>query len=108
VLVINPHKGNGYESSILGSSRGGSFAVNSFRGGFHPGFRHRGFPLAAAAVGFGLGYGAYNYYDGYGYGYPYAVNYGYDDGYEYGGCYIVQQQVMTPYGWRLQPVQVCN
>ena len=65
--------------------RGGSFAVNSFRGGIHPGFRHHHrFPIAAAAIGFGLGYGAYDY----GYGYPYYA--GYDDGYYYGdgGCYV--------------------
>ena len=39
---------------------------------------------------------------------PYYANYGYDDGYDYGGCYVVQQRVMTPYGWRLRPVQVCD
>ena len=56
-------------------------------------------PVPATAIGFGLGYGAYDY----GYGYPY---YGYDDGYY--GCYVVQQRVMTPYGWSFRPVQVCN
>ena len=88
-----------------GPVRGGSFAVNSFRGGIHPGFRHHHrFPIAAAAIGFGLGYGAYDY----GYGYPYYA--GYDDGYYYGdgGCYVVQQRVLTSYGWRVRPVQVCN
>ena len=96
--------GGGFRSAALPSAgfRGGSLAVNSFRGGFHPGFRHRGFPIAAAAIGFGLGYGAYDY----GYGYPYYADYGYDD--YYGGCYVVQQRVLTAYGWRFQPVQVCN
>ena len=93
-------------ASIPGAGfRGGSFAVNSFRGGIHPGFRHHHrFPIAAAAIGFGLGYGAYDY----GYGYPYYA--GYDDGYYYGdgGCYVVQQRVLTSYGWRVRPVQVCN
>jgi len=89
-------------------------AAAGFRGGFHRGFRHRGFPIAAAAlvgagVGYGL-YGPYGYYGGYDDAYPYYANYGYDSGYDYGdgGCYVVQQQVMTPYGWSLQPIQVCN
>jgi hypothetical protein len=87
-----------------GGIRGGSFAGNNWRGGnwrggFHHGFRHRRFPIVAA--GFGLGYGAYGYYDDY---------YGYDDAYYYGdsGCYIVRRSVLTPYGWRIRPVQVCG
>jgi hypothetical protein len=104
--------------------RGGTLAANSFRGGyFRPGFRHRGFPYAAAAVvGAGLAYGAgypYGYYDDsyyYGGG-PYYANYPYDDegNYAYGagyypegGCYVVRQRIPTPYGWVLRPVQVCN
>ncbi len=58
-----------------------------------------------------MGYGAYGYYGDYDYGYPYDANYGYDNGYYYdgdGGCYIAQQRVLTPYGWRLRQVQVCN
>ena len=95
----------GHVFPVWAGFRGGSFAVNSFRGGIHPGFRHHHrFPIAAAAIGFGLGYGAYDY----GYGYPYYA--GYDDGYYYGdgGCYVVQQRVLTSYGWRVRPVQVCN
>src|SRR5437762_1170206 len=79
----------------------------SAHGGFHNGFRHRRFPFAVAAVGLGLGYGYYNdYYD---YGYPYYGSY--DDSYYYGdsgGCYIVRRSVLTPYGWRIRPVQVCG
>ena len=93
--------GGGFRSMAFapGGFRGGNFAVNNWRGGFHPGFRHRRFPIVAA--GFGLGYGAYGYYDDY---------YGYDDSYYYGdsGCYIVRQSVLTPYGWRIRPVQVCG
>jgi hypothetical protein len=118
--------GGGFRAAAIGGGfraagppvagfRGGSFAVNSFRGGgFRPGFRHRGFPIAAAAVvGAGLGYGLYGpygYYNGYDDGYPYYANYGYDNGYDYGdgGCYVVQRRVMTPYGLSIQPVQVCN
>jgi hypothetical protein len=86
--------------------RGGTFAGNRFHGGFHNGFRHRRFPFAVAAVGLGLGYGYYNdYYD---YGDPYYGSY--DDSYYYGdsGCYIVRRSVLTPYGWRIRPVQVCG
>src|SRR6267142_1126722 len=69
---------------------GGGGGFHGGGGGFHPGFRHRRFPIVAA--GFGLGYGAYGYYDDY---------YGYDDSYYYGdsGCYIVRRSVLTPYGW---------
>lgn len=108
--------GGGFRSAAIPAAgfRGGSFAVNGFRGGYHPGFRHRGFPIVAAAVGAGLGYGlngGYGYgYNDYDYGYPYYANAGYDDSYYYGdsGCYIVRQRLLTPYGWRIRPVQVCN
>ena len=78
------------------------FRGRRFRGGFHPGFRHhRRFPLVAVGVGLGYGYGYYNDYD---------YDYGYDDSYYYGdsGCYIVRRSVLTPYGWRIRPVQVCG
>jgi hypothetical protein len=64
----------------------GGFGGGSFHG-FHGGFHRRGF------VGFGVG--PYAYYDDY----PYY----YDD-----GCYIVRHHVMTRYGWRIRPVQVCG
>jgi hypothetical protein len=100
--------GGGFRAAALPAAgfRGGGFVGQGFRGGF----RHRGFPIAAAAiVGAGLGYGAYGYYNGYDDGYPYYADYGYDNGYYGdGGCYVVQQQVMTPYGWSFRPVQVCN
>jgi hypothetical protein len=115
--------GPGFRSAGPVGFRGGTLAANSFRGGFfRPGFRHRGFPFAAAAVvGAGLAYGAgypYGYYDDsyyYG-GDPYYANYPYDDegnyaygvGYGDGGCYVVRQRIPTPYGWVLRPVQVCN
>ena len=89
-----------------GGFRGRAVAVNSFRGGFHPGFRHRKFPIVA--VGAGLGYGLYGYgYDDY---YGYGDGYGYDNSYYYGdsGCYIVRRSVLTRYGWRIRPVQVCS
>jgi hypothetical protein len=46
-----------------------------------------------AAIGVGPGYGLYDY----DYGYPY-----------YGLCYIVRRSVLTPYGRRIRPVQVCG
>jgi hypothetical protein len=44
---------------------------------------------------FGLYYGGY---------YPYAHN----DYYDEGGCYLVRRRLMTPYGRRIRPVQVCE
>ena len=67
----------------FGGGRGGGFRGGGFRGG---GFRGGGF-------GFGLGYG----YGGY---YPY-----YGDA---GVCYVVRRRVMTPYGWRIRRVSVCE
>src|SRR5881392_3277118 len=48
--------GGGFRAAALPAAgfRGGTLAVNNFRGGFHPGFRHRRFPIAAAAIGVGL------------------------------------------------------
>ena len=106
--------------------RGGTLAVNSFRGGYYrPGFRHRGYPyVAAAAIGAGLAYrpaypyyGVGGYYDagyyGYGDGYDatgYPYDGGYSDDYYYGtsGCVVLRKRVLTPYGWMLRPVQVCG
>jgi hypothetical protein len=86
----------GLVSPTVASARGGGHGGG---GGFHGG----GFRGAGLGVGLGLGlagaYGAYGY--PYGYGYD---SYAYDDG----GCYLVRRRVMTPYGWRLRRVQVCN
>ena len=78
----------------------------SARGGFHGGGFHgggfRGAGIAAGVVGLGLGLATAPYaYGGYPYGYD---SYAYDNG----GCYLVRQRVMTPYGWRLRRVQVCD
>ncbi|WP_445216274.1 hypothetical protein ACKWRH_28780 [Bradyrhizobium sp. Pa8] len=69
-------------------------------GGFWPG----------VAIGAGLaGTGYYGGYYGYGYGYgdPYYYGTGYDDG-GYGGCYVARKRVMTPAGWRVRRVDVCE
>jgi hypothetical protein len=80
---------------------GGHGGFGGFRGGgFGPGF---GFGALGAGLGYGL-YGPYGYYGGY-YGYP---AYAYDDYYDGGGCYLVRRRVLTRYGWRIRPVQVCG
>ncbi|MES5483639.1 hypothetical protein QMZ05_12845 [Bradyrhizobium sp. INPA03-11B] len=110
--------GGGFRSAAIGGGwHGGGWHGGGWHGGgWHGGGWHRrgwGYPFAAAAIGFGLGYGAYDYYDGY-YGNPYYAGYGYDDGYGYGygygdgGCYVVRRRMLTPYGWQVRPVQVCN
>jgi hypothetical protein len=87
----------GLVSPTIASARGGG--GHGGGGGFHGG----GFRGAGLGIGLGLGlagaYGAYGY--PYGYGYD---SYAYDDG----GCYLVRRRVMTPYGWRLRRVQVCD
>ena len=86
----------GLVSPTVASARGGGHGGG---GGFHGG----GFRGAGLGIGLGLGLaGAYVAY-GYPYGYGYD-SYAYDDG----GCYLVRRRVMTPYGWRLRRVQVCN
>ena len=74
-----------------GGFAGGGLHGGGFHGRFHGGFHRRAF------AGFGFG----PYYDEY---YPYADNDYYDDG----GCYVVRRRVMTRYGWRVRPVQVCG
>lgn len=103
----------GILSPTMASARGGGHGGGGFHGGgggFHGGgFRGGGFRgpgIAAGAIGLGLGLAAAPYaYGGYGYGYPSGYgSYAYDDG----GCYLVRRRVMTPYGWRLRRVQVCD
>src|ERR1019366_5707663 len=87
----------GLVSPTIASARGGG--GHGGGGGFHGG----GFRGAGLGIGLGLGLaGAYRAY-GYPYGYGYD-SYAYDDG----GCYLVRRRVMTPYGWRLRRVQVCD
>ena len=78
----------------------------------YPSYGYRSYPYGYGYYPYGYyrPYRSYGYYNDYDYGYPYYANYGYDDGDYYGdgGCYIAQQRVLTPYGWRLRSVQVCN
>ena len=83
--------GGSFHSAGMMHSSFGSGSFHAFHGGFrdhdHDRFHRRAF------VGFGFG--------------PYA----YDDGYPYyndDGCYIVRHRIMTRYGWRIRPVQVCG
>jgi hypothetical protein len=86
-----------------GGGHGGGFGGGGFHGGgFHGGFAGGGFRGGGfRGRGFG-GFGFGSYYDGY---YPYAHN---DDYYDDGGCYLVRRRVMTRYGWRVRPVQLCG
>ena len=84
--------------------RGGNFAVNRFHGRLPQRIPSSEISVCGG-VGLGLGYGYYNgYYD-----YGYRIR-SYDNAYYYGdsGCYIVRRSVLTPYGWRIRPVQVCG
>jgi hypothetical protein len=80
---------------------GGGFG--GFRGG---GFRGGGFRGAGLGIGLGLGLGLaapYGYYGGY--GYPYGYGGYYEDA---GVCYVVRRRVLTPYGWRIRRVSICE
>jgi len=83
----------GLVSPSVTFAAGGHHGGGHGGGGFHGGGFHGG---GFRGGGFGLGIG--------GYGYPYGYGGYYDDG----GCYLVRQRVMTPYGWRLRRIQVCD
>lgn len=75
----------------------------------HGGHWHGGSFWPGVAIGAGIaGAGYYGGYYGYGYPYyAYRTGYGdYNDG--YGGCYVARQRVMTPAGWRIRRVDVCE
>jgi hypothetical protein len=77
------HSAGMMHSSVGGGSFHAFHDHGRFRDHDHDRFRRRAF------VGFG-------FYDD---GYPYY----YDE-----GCYTVRQRVLTRYGWRIRPVQVCG
>jgi hypothetical protein len=99
------------DASARGGFGGGGFHGGGFHGGFGGGGWRgggwRGPAFGAFGLGVGLGlagaYGAYGYPYGYGYGYPASYAY-----YGEGGCYLVRRRIWTTYGWRLQPVRLCN
>jgi hypothetical protein len=94
--------GGGFHGGGFGGFHGGGFHGGGFHGG---GFYGRGFGygLGAVGLGVGLGYGLYGPYGYYG-GYPYYDGYYADEG----GCYLVRRRILTPYGWRIRPVEICG
>jgi len=108
--------GGGARAAMNGGGGGGGFRGGGYRGGGGGGGGFAGAGIAAGAIGLGLGVAAaaaapygYGGYGGYGGDGGYGYNSGYDSyAYDAGGCSLVQQRVMTPYGWRLRRVQVCN
>ena len=96
-------------ASARGGGHGGGGGFHGGGGGFHGGGGFRGGGFRGAGLGIGLGLGLAGAYGAYGYPYGYPYGYGYDSyAYDDGGCYLVRRRVMTPYGWRLRRVQVCN
>ena len=85
--------GNFGTSGFAGPSR--NVAQGSWQGGErHEGWRGGRRGWGGPGLAFGLGYG-----------YPY----GYDSYAYYGGdCYLVRRRVLTPFGWRIRRVQVCD
>jgi hypothetical protein len=101
VAVVGLGSATGASARGGGGGHGGGGGFHGGGGGFHGG----GFRGAGIGA-FGLGLGLAGAYGGYGYGSPYGYDsYAYDDD---GGCYLVRRRVMTPYGWRLRRVQVCD
>lgn len=87
----------------FGGFHGGGFHRGCWHGHWHGGGFWPGLAIGAGLAGAGY-YGGY-----YGYGYPYYGDpyyYAGDGG--YGGCYVVRKRVMTPAGWRIRRVDVCD
>ncbi len=99
--------GGGYRAvAVAPGLRGGTFAGNAWRAGYHPVYRPwRRFPVRKL-IEFDDDYYGNAYYPPYDYDGNYVYNAGgyYGDG----GCTIIQRRIPTPYGWVLRPVQVCN
>jgi hypothetical protein len=91
----------GASALLLGASSTPALARGGGRGG---GFRGGGFRGAGFGAGIGLGLGLYGPY-GYGGYYPYGYSGYYDEG---GICYLVRRRVLTPSGWRIRRVRVCE
>jgi hypothetical protein len=108
VSLFAPSEASAWRGGF-GGFHGGGWHGGGWGGGWRGGGWGPGWGLAAAGIGLGLAaapfaYGGYGYPYGYAGGYPYG--YGSYDG--YGGCYLVRQRIMTPYGWRVRPVEVCD
>jgi uncharacterized membrane protein len=93
----------GASAVVLGASSTAALARGGGgRGG--GGFRGGGFRGAGFGAGIGLGLGLYGPY-GYGGYYPYGYSGYYDEG---GICYLVRRRVLTPSGWRIRRVRMCE
>lgn len=110
ISLVTPTEASawGRGGGFHGGFHGGGF--HGFHGGWHGGGWRgggwRGPGWGAVGIGIGLGLAAPFFYGGY--GYPYGYPYDYGSYYGYGGCYLVRQRVMTPYGWRLRRIEVCD
>lgn len=104
-------------ASLVAPTEASAWGRGGFHGGFHGGYGGwhgggwrgggwRGPGWGAVGIGLGLGLAAPLIYGGY--GYPYGYPYGYGSYEGYGGCYLVRQRIMTPYGWRVRRVEVCD
>jgi hypothetical protein len=92
--LVFAHGGGGGGGGHGGGGGGGHGGGGHFAGGgFHGGGFH-----GRDIHGFGF-FGPFAY-GGY---YPYDYGYYGDD-----GCYLMNRRVMTRYGWRIRPVQVCG
>jgi opacity protein-like surface antigen len=64
-------------------------------------------PSAASAKpwggGWGGGFGGFHHHWGHGFGIGYVGGVGYDGG----GCYVTRR-IMTPFGYRLRTINVCD
>jgi hypothetical protein len=109
----------GSVAAFRGAPMGGNVAFHHvgmvggphFVPGFRPGFRRHVF---IGGVGFVGGYYYGDDYPYYGYadqGYPdqvYPDQGYYEGGYVDTGCALVRQRVLTPYGWTIRTVQLCQ
>ena len=74
---------------MVGRDSGRNFvASGGGSGDWRHGHRGHGGRFAFGVGGYPYGYDSYAYYDG--------------------DCYLVRRRVLTPYGWRLRRVQVCD
>ncbi len=96
---------HGFHGGGFGGFRGGFGGFRGGYGGWHGG-GWRGPGWGALGVGIGLGLAAPYVYGGY--RYPYGYPYDYGSYYVYGDCYLARQWVMTPWGWRVRRIQVCD
>jgi hypothetical protein len=99
----------GASAVLLGASTTSALARGGHGGSGGHGGHGGGWRGAGFGAGIGLGLGLYGPY-GYGGYYPYGGYYDGESGYydDEGGCYLVRRRVLTPHGWRIRRVQICE